>query len=188
MRGRTFDARHLDTAAFAERAAELGGELPITKLARLVESAHPDSAPTPEETVDWQARGERRKGAGGDGQDWLHLRAQAPLRLTCQRCLQAVEYQLEVDSSFRFVADEATAAALDVDAEEDLLVQTRSLDLPALIEDELLLALPLVPRHEEACPQPLNAPPDPVAAAIAATPRAKPFAALAGLKVRKTSG
>lgn len=187
MRGRTFDARHLDVAAFAERGAELGGEIAVADLARLAESAHPDAPPRPDETVSWEARGERRKGAGAGIQDWLHLRAQAPLRLTCQRCLQPVEYRLEIDNHFRFVADEAVAAALDVDAEEDLLVQTRSLDLPALIEDELLLGLPLVPRHDGACPQPLVVPPDPVAAAIAATPKAKPFASLAGLKVRKTS-
>ena len=114
-------------------------------------------------------------------------RAETALRLTCQRCLQAVRYAIDVERSFRFVADEATAATLDAESEEDLLVQTRSLDLPSLIEDELLLALPLVPRHEGRCPQPLNAPPDPVAAAIAAAPPAKPFAALAGLKIRKTS-
>lgn len=159
----------------------------MASLARLAASAHPEAPPTPEEEVAWSARGERRRGAGGDVQDWLHLQAKAPLRLTCQRCLQAVACELEVDSSFRFVADEATAAALDVDSEEDLLVHSRSFDLSSLIEDELVLALPLVPRHAGECPEPLTAPPDPVAAAIEAMPPAKPFASLAGLKVRKTS-
>ncbi len=57
-----------------------------------------------------------------------------------------------VDRSFRFVADEDTAAALDDEAEEDVLALSRSFDLLALVEDELLMALPVVPRHE-VCPR-----------------------------------
>ena len=110
-------------------------------------------------------------------------RCGSPANVACRLC----GIEIDVDRSFRFVADEAAAATLDAESEEDLLVHTRSLDLASLIEDELLLALPLVPRHEGQCPQPLIAPPDPVAAAIAAAPPAKPFASLAGLKVRKTS-
>ena len=59
-----------------------------------------------------------------------------------------------------------------------MLVLTRALDLHELVEDELILALPLVPRHD-ACPQPLAAP------ATAEEPlaeRPNPFAALAALK------
>lgn len=186
MAGRTFDVRHLDVAAFAERGGELSGALALVGMARLVDSADPEAPPAPDEEVRWQARGERRRSAAG-GEDWLYVRAETALRLTCQRCLQAVRYEIDVDRSFRFVADEAAAATLDAESEEDLLVHTRSLDLASLIEDELLLALPLVPRHEGQCPQPLIAPPDPVAAAIAAAPPVKPFASLAGLKVRKTS-
>jgi uncharacterized protein len=60
-----------------------------------------------------------------------------------------------------------------------VMASTRSLDLHQLAEDELLLALPLVPRHE-ACPQPLPPPAvHPPADSDAAT---HPFAALATLK------
>ncbi|MFG5406757.1 DUF177 domain-containing protein [Piscinibacter sakaiensis] len=106
------------------------------------------------------------------------------MTLTCQRCLQAVEVDLAVARAFRFVADEDRAAAEDMDADEEVLATTRSLDLPALVEDELLLALPLVPRHDGACPQPL-----PQAAAASAqeeAPRQRPFEALAALKGRRS--
>jgi uncharacterized protein len=72
----------------------------------------------------------------------------------CQRCLQPVTVDIDVDRHFVFVADEATAAARDEDSEDDWLVLERSLDLHELVEDELLLGLPLVPRHER-CPNPL---------------------------------
>ena len=120
---------------------------------------------------------ESRPVRGGPPQTWLHLHAQASLALVCQRCLGPVETPLMAQRSFLFVAGEETAAQLDADSEDDVLALTRSLDLQELVEDELLLALPLVPRHE-LCPQPLpmehgDAPDE---------ERPNPFAALAALK------
>lgn len=188
MRGRRFDPRHLDVEAFAERAGELADALPMTELARLVESLHAEVAPASLEPVTWQASGERRERRGGEAQHWLHLRARTAVPLTCQRCLQAVVVPLEVDCRYRFVADEAAAAEADIDAEEDLLPTTRSLDLPTLIEDELLMALPLVPRHDGRCPEPLAMPanlamPDDEVADEPA--RRNPFDILAALKTPK---
>jgi uncharacterized metal-binding protein YceD (DUF177 family) len=78
--------------------------------------------------------------------------------MECQRCLTPVDVPLAVERSFRFVADEATAEALDDESEEDLLALSREFDLRELIEDELLMALPVVPRHDE-CPRPCRWPP-----------------------------
>ena len=61
---------------------------------------------------------------------------------------------VSVDRAFRFVSDEALAAIQDEQSEEDVLAASRSFDLIALIEDELLMELPLAPRHET-CPEPL---------------------------------
>ncbi len=65
-----------------------------------------------------------------------------------------VDVPLDVQRSFRFVADEATAEAEDDASEEDLLVISHSFDLVGLIEDELLMDMPLVPQHDT-CPEPL---------------------------------
>jgi uncharacterized protein len=105
------------------------------------------------------------------------VQAAASIRRECQRCLQAVVLPLAVDRSLRFVDDEATAAALDADSEDDVLVASRQFDLQALVEDELLLAMPLVPMHES-CPEPLPG----AAAEGKEAPRTHPFAALAALK------
>jgi uncharacterized protein len=58
---------------------------------------------------------------------------------------------LKIDRRFFFVPGEDAAADLDADSEDDVLALTPSLDLHALVEDELLLALPIVPRHDQ-CP------------------------------------
>ena len=87
---------------------------------------------------------------------------------------------VEAERDFLFVADEATAEALDEDSEADVLVISRDFDALSLVEDELILALPLVPRHDN-CPQSL--PDSAVDAAFEqASERPNPFAALAALK------
>ena len=63
--------------------------------------------------------------------------------------------RLSVERSFRFVADEDMAAAQDEQSEEDVLALSRSFDLVELVEDELLMELPLAPRHES-CPVPVK--------------------------------
>lgn len=180
MKPRTFDPRRLDVEAFAREGAELAGEWPLTSLSRLAASAHADVPAGQTDRVRWSCRGELRAVRGGSPEVWLHVEASTRLALVCQRCLGPVEEGVEARRSFLFVEGEEAAAALDADAEDDVLALTRSLDLPELVEDELLLSLPLVPRHE-ACPQPLVTS---VADPGAEVPAAHPFAALEALKNR----
>ena len=128
-----------------------------------------------------EQRGQSRPVAGSEAQTWLHLAARARVWAECQRCLQPVALDLEVVRPLRFVAGEDAAAALDAESEDDVLALPRSLDLHELIEDELLLALPLIPMHNQ-CPQglPMSVGEASVEAAAEAAP--KPFAALAALK------
>jgi uncharacterized protein len=84
----------------------------------------------------------------------LHLRADSAVGLACQRCLQRMVVPLGIDRRLFFVAGEDAAASLDAESDDDVLALEAFLDLRSLIEDELLLALPLVPRHE-VCPEPL---------------------------------
>ena len=115
---------------------------------------------------------------------WVHLQADTRLPLVCQRCLLPVDVPVAVDRSFRFVADEATAAAQDDEAEEDLLALSRSFDLLELIEDELLMELPVAPRHE-VCPEPVKMSTADAAFDAAAPQKEHPFAVLGRLKTGK---
>ncbi len=134
----------------------LSGTWPGASLSRLAElqtAPHDSELPA----VAWQAQGERRVVPVGEPELWLTLQAQAPVWLTCQRCLQPMSAPLSLDRRLRFVQGEAQAEALDADSDDDVLALSRWMSLRELVEDELLLGLPLVPRHG-VCPQPLPVP------------------------------
>lgn len=178
MSKRAFDPCRLDVAAFAEAAGELEGHWPLAALRRLADMEHREASAAAREQAAWVVRGERRKATSAVVQTWLHLSGHVRLPLVCQRCLQPVLTALDVQRSFLFVEGEAAAAELDADSEDDVLALTRELDLRELVEDEFLLSLPLVPKHDD-CPIPL------LAASAGAEPsleRPNPFAALAVLK------
>ena len=178
MSSRDFDPSRLDVTAFAKAAGELDGNWPLSSFDRLTESAFADALPAGGLDVRWSARGELRPMRGGESEVWLHINASTELPLECQRCLKAVDAPLQLERSFLFVHGEETAAQLDTDGEDDVLALTRALDLRELLEDELLLALPIVPRHE-VCPKPLVVAAD---AADVLEEKPNPFAALAALK------
>ena len=175
---REFAPDRLDVNGFAKAAATLSGSEPMNHYRRL----HAELAdPSGELAVRWKAEGQSRRGVDGSAVPWLHLTARASVPLVCQRCLSPVEVALDVDRWFRFAVDEATASAEDGEADEDVLVAAHDFDLHGLIEDELLMALPVTPRHE-VCPAPLRlsaADPD-FDAAESAKPN--PFAVLGQLK------
>jgi uncharacterized protein len=151
---RAFDPHRLDMAGFALAEGRLQGDLPLARFPRLLQDALPLAADSPAQSVAWSACGSRKSVVGGEDEIRLHLQAGTAVQLTCQRCLQPMTVQIDVRPILRFVRGEAQAEALDEDSDEDVLALTPALDLLPLIEDELILGLPLVPRHG-ICPQPL---------------------------------
>ena len=178
MKARAHDPRRLDVERFAGDGQRLEGHWPLPGMARLAEACAAEDRPAATDRVRWQVFGERRRVGAGESHAWLNLSLDTQVKLTCQRCLGPVDTPLRFERWLHFVAGEDQAAALDAEAEEDVLATSRALDLHQLAEDELLLALPLVPRHE-ACPHPLPASRVELALEEAAEPN--PFAVLAGL-------
>ena len=131
--------------------------------------------------LDWSVHAALQPDQAGQPQAWLHLSVRVSLPLTCQRCLGPVDVPLQIERAFRFVETEAQAELEDDASLEDVLVLSHDFDLAALIEDEVLMDLPVVPRHES-CPLPVK-----LTAADAdfaeAQPKPNPFSVLAGLKV-----
>jgi uncharacterized protein len=175
MTALALDARRLDVARFAAAGAELSGEWPLSSFQRLQQDLV--ASPGPAEPVRWTVRGEYRATPAGVGETRLALRAAAAVWLRCQRCLQPMPLDISIDTRVRFVDGEAEAERLDEIGDEDVLAISSALDVHELFEDELILTLPLVPRHDD-CALLADAPDD--GAAEPGEPH--PFAALAALR------
>jgi len=171
--------QHLDVKAFSTSQSALSGEVDLQGMPRLRADCAEDVAGKAE----WSVQGELRQARDGQAASWIHLQAKTKVPLTCQRCLKTVEQALEVDRSFRFVKDEVTADAQDDESEEDLLVLSKDFDLLALVEDELLMALPLVPMHTSC--QSEHAPTSPDDSGANADAKPNPFAVLATMRLGK---
>ena len=72
------------------------------------------------------------------------LRLQAGVVLECQRCLRPLRRDVASESRVAFVAREDAPLPAD---HEPVVGDPRQVDLAALAEDELLLAVPLIAKH-----------------------------------------
>lgn len=112
----------------------------------------------------------------------LRGHADAELVVTCQRCMGPMRLPVHVEFQLAVVTSEDQAAQLPEDY-DPLLLEEDNLRLASVIEDELLLALPVAPLHpiEECSEDPADwsmtdVEPETV------LQRENPFAVLAGLK------
>lgn len=152
-----------------ERNALFEGEIPLQRLPRLRELLR---ANAPAEAV--QVRFEFLRTPWGARSIRGHIAARLPM--TCERCLQGMEQGVDQDFELLIDAREADdESGLEVIASDD-----GWLDLFALVEEEIILALPIIRRHENADCNEFWPVPEPEARAQAE--RDNPFAALAALK------
>ena len=144
-----YDVRHLHVAAFARAAGQLVGEERLARFDRLVDESKGLGGELP---VRFTVHGDIRPDAAGADAVWLRLSAEADVPMTCQRCLGPVDVALAFVREYRFVATEAQAEIEDEASEEDVMAISRDFNVLDLIEDELLMELPPVPKHAT-CPQ-----------------------------------
>ena len=79
----------------------------------------------------------------------LHLTIKANLALTCQRCLD--EMLVNLNLNFDYLISSTEISEAEENDEIDWLEASHEMDVCALIEDELLLALPIAPTHAHDC-------------------------------------
>jgi len=82
-----------------------------------------------------------------DGVNIVESECCTALSMQCQRCFNPVAIEIHTHSHLVVVASEEAARDIPADC-EPLLFNGENLDLARMIEDEILLALPIAPRHE----------------------------------------
>ncbi|WP_179402544.1 YceD family protein [Burkholderia guangdongensis] len=151
----SLDPHAVDLFEFARSARQAAGAVRLSQLPRMLNEV-PADAPDRDTVFTWQAEGFSQNELQDDGADgpqpYLRLALHGHAWLECQRCLTPYEQAFDVDMTYRIVASEEEAEEFPLDDDEaDVIVGSRQFDLIDLIEEELLLSLPLVPKHE-VCP------------------------------------
>ncbi len=98
------------------------------------------------------------------------------LVLKCQRCLGPLAIEIKKNSNLGLVKDKDEADALD-NKYEPLQLDENTISVLDMIEDELILSIPLAPLHEQKKCSSTE-----ILERINADARPQPFAALAALK------
>jgi len=138
----------VDSLRFAADGGRLSGKLALSRLPRLF-----DALTTREGWLECELSGERVEDAGGATRSVLHLKVAGPLDLRCQRCLAEVRFDCAIDSRLLLVPEGDDWPEDEMDSDEyDALPARKELSVRELVEEEVLLALPIVPRHADCLP------------------------------------
>ncbi len=139
-----FARSFIDSLDFAGNGRQISGEVPVAALPRLL-----DALEDPRGTLEYTVRG----GVDKQGNPLLDVSITGNCRLRCQRCLGATEHAVRIDTRL-LLRDQASLDALDdevaggEDEEFDSILADAHLDVLNLLEEEILLSLPIAPRHE----------------------------------------
>ncbi len=144
------------------------GVLPLAEMQRLRGSLASDEG---------EVRYRAEFGKDPLGIQFLALGAEAGLAMVCQRTLEVFVHEVSIAQRLGLIADPADEASLPA-GYEPLLVPDGDLSIADVIEDELILALPVVPLKPGA-PLVWN---DPAGSDPAHEPATNPFSVLGSLK------
>jgi len=158
----------VDASRMVQARRTFQGKLPLASFERLRASLA---------AVEGEADYDLEFGKDELGVAYLAVRVDAELPLTCQRTLEVYRQPVHVDQRLGLIGEESEEAALPP-GYEALLIPDGTVNPADVIEDELILALPVVPLkpgaplewHDEGTEE-------------ASEPN--PFAGLAGLRTKK---
>ncbi|MDY3331673.1 MAG: YceD family protein [Pelistega sp.] len=166
--------KYVDLMDLVRLSQEVQGRVPVTVFSRLAEDL-PEQVELTD--VEWSIRGHQKP----YGPALVTLRVVANPQLTCQRCLDLFHYAVDTEVVLEVVT---SVKALNADVDEsgeidsqayDKILANKPIDILELVEDELILSLPYIPKHEE-CPELVELPEDNL------EKKPSPFAVLEKLK------
>ena len=129
--------REAELRTWASRGIEVEGDVLVTQMPRLRAVVASGEKPAYATLMCWKDEQHRYI---------VDVKVQATVALECQRCLSQCELELATQSSLCVVWDEDSIKELPAGYEP--LIAGDVSDLYALVEEELLLALPAVPMHD----------------------------------------
>lgn len=165
----------IDNIAFSKKNERIEGELCLQdcpRLEELMQSSNLTNSTkiSPTGLISYVLQGK----TDAVGQHVLQLMVVSSLTAACQRCLNAMPLNISLNFNYLIceVSDtDVETADVDNGDDYDLQQANKAMDLIALIEDEIIMAMPIAPMHEEGCRE----------LATQSGEKPNPFAALKGL-------
>ena len=135
----------IDAFEFCRSNGHREGVTPVAEMSRLNKDCADHSG-----EVSWAVDGTTSK----QGYPQITLSVSGTVQLMCQRCLTPYAFEMDSNTVLMLGKDDQHADEIEEildDESIDVIVGSRTCDIRDLIEDEALLALPQVPKHE-VCP------------------------------------
>jgi DUF177 domain-containing protein len=137
-------AEVIDGLQFARAARQQSGVLGMERLPRLAQSR------CSTEGLEYHLHG----GRSDNGKPCLRLSVRGSIELTCQCCLDPLRVPIAIDAELQLAESEREIA--EADDEVDRVLASRGMSIGSLVEDEVILALPMAPRHEQCVQYPTS--------------------------------
>jgi DUF177 domain-containing protein len=135
-------AEVIDGLQFARAALERRGVVGMERLPRLAQLQ------CSTEGLEYRLCG----GKAGNGKPCLRLSVRGSMEIPCQRCLDPIQVPIAIHAELQLAESEREIS--EADDEIDRVLASRHMDIAWLVEDEVILALPMAPRHEECVHRP----------------------------------
>lgn len=130
----------INNLEFAQSEQSIAGTLDILEMDRLTDVLLMQEASS-ESKIVFTLTGHNKKYSSPS----LHLSVDAHLPTTCQRCLNGMSVTLKLEFDYLITDNEPTE--FDENDDLDWLEISPAMSVPALVEDELLIAFPIAPTH-----------------------------------------
>ena len=135
----------IDAFEFCRSNGHREGVTPVAEMSRLNKDTADHTG-----QIAWAVDGTTSK----QGYPQITLSVSGTVQLMCQRCLTPYAFEMDSGTVLMLGKDDEQADEIEEllsDESIDVIVGSRTCDIRELIEDEALLALPQVPKHE-VCP------------------------------------
>ena len=130
----------IDVIDFTRNAGVYRGKIAVAALERLQ-----DRLSGNEGELDYVVAGS----ADADGKLFLHISIDGGICLRCQRCLAGMVRVLAIRTDLLVIRSEGELSCFDENALLDSILAGSGVDVLMLIEDEIILDMPVSPRHPE---------------------------------------
>lgn len=128
----------IDGFEFAESGKVLQGVLAVQDFPRLQDLLHADAG-----ELEYAVSGERDR----QGRPALRVELRGTLSLSCQRCLQPLDFRVALDTLLTLARSQFEGDADPIDSNIERVVAGKEMAVRDLLEDELVLSVPIAPRH-----------------------------------------